>query len=87
MTTRSIYKVLFTEPPIIDDERTEFYFTSLSAIYDTLTPEMIGCSVRRLWNLKIAQGEPYHGRRCVITKEVIGSKTQQTPSKGRLSEK
>lgn len=87
MTTGNIYKVSFTEPPIKDDDRKEFYFTSLSAIYETLTPEQVGCGVRRLWNLKIAQGRTYQGRRCVITKEAIGSKTQQNPSKGRLSEK
>lgn len=87
MTTGSIYKVQFTEPPLADDDRTEFYFTSLSAIYETLTPEQVGCGVKRLWNLQISQGNPYHGKRCVITKQQINSKTQNNPCKGRSDEK
>lgn len=83
MTQASIYKVSFKEPPLKDDDRTEFFFTSLSAIFETLTPEQVGCGVRRLWNLQIAQGKPYQGRLCVITKEQIQSKTQNNPSKGR----
>ena len=83
MTTGYIYKVTFKEPPLKDDDRTEFYFTSLSAIYETLTPEQVGCGVRRLWNLQIAQGNPYRGRLCEITKEPIVSKAQNNPSKGR----
>ena len=39
---KTIYRVQFKEPPLNDDERTEFFFTSLAAIYDVFTAEQIG---------------------------------------------
>ena len=46
-----IYRVAFNEPPLENDDSWEFYFTSLSAIYEKFTPEQVGCKVSRLWNL------------------------------------
>lgn len=66
-----IYRVAFSEPPLSGDERQEFFFYSLSAIYEMFSPEQIGCRVSRLWNLGIAQGNVYQGRRCSIRKEPI----------------
>ena len=54
-----VYRVAFNEPPLTDDSRTEFFFTSLSAIYDTFTPEQIGCKVSRLYNIGVSDGTPY----------------------------
>lgn len=82
MTKSSIYKVAFLEPPISGDDRTEFFFTSLSAIFDTFTAEQIGCRVSRLWNVGVSHGKPYIGRICQITKEEISSKTQIKPCEG-----
>ena len=82
MTKNNIYKVTFNEPPLNDD-RTEFYFTSLSAIYDTFTPEQIGCRVTRLWNVSVSTDNPYIGRLCQITQEETRSKTQNNPCKRR----
>lgn len=45
---RTIYRVRFKEPPQSGDERTEFFFTSLAAIYEVFTAEQIGCRVNRL---------------------------------------
>ena len=42
---RTIYRVRFKEPPLSGDERTEFFFTSLAAIYEVFTAEQIGCRV------------------------------------------
>lgn len=81
--TGSIYKVRFTEPPLKDDDRTEFFYSSLSAIFEDFTPEQVGCGVRRLWNLQIAQGKPYVGRLCQITREPLNSKAQMRGSKSR----
>lgn len=72
-----IYRVAFSEPPLSGDERQEFFFHSLSAIYETFTPEQIGCRVSRLWNLGIAQGETYQGRLCSISKEPIMRKKRR----------
>lgn len=66
-----IYRVAFNEPPLENDDSWEFYFTSLSAIYEKFTPEQVGCKVSRLWNLKITPDKPYNGRRCRITKEPV----------------
>lgn len=81
----SIYKVKFEQPPIAGDGRTEFYFTSLSAIYETLTPAQVGCKVTRLWNIGVSNGQPYIGKLCTITKEQLHSKPQENPSVARLS--
>jgi len=83
MTKGNIYKVVFTTPPLSDDDRTEFYFTSLAAIYDTFTVEQVGCGYRRLYNLKVPSGTPYNGRLCQITRETFSRKTQNNPCEGR----
>ena len=70
------YRVEFKEPPIEGDDRTEFYFSSLAAIYEQFTPEQVGCRVARLWNIGVSDGISYKGRRCSITKEHIRRKTQ-----------
>ena len=36
-----IYRVAFNEPPLENDYIWEFYFTSLSAIYEKFTPEPV----------------------------------------------
>ena len=70
------YRVEFKEPPIEGDGRTEFYFSSLAAIYEQFAPEQVGCKVARLWNVGVSDGVPYRGRKCSITRERIKSKTQ-----------
>lgn len=80
-----IYRVAFKEPtkPATpkDDwdkvDRTDYFFGSLSAIYDTFSAEQVGCNVSRLWNLKITPENPYIGRRCTITQEPVNRKRQQ----------
>ena len=62
---KTIYRVQFKEPPLNDDERTEFFFTSLAAIYDVFTAEQIGCRVNRLYNIGLPDGTPYDGKRCL----------------------
>ena len=80
---KTIYRVQFKEPPLNDDERTEFFFTSLAAIYDVFTAEQIGCKVNRLCNIGLPDGTPYDGKRCLITQEAIHSKAQKSPFTGR----
>lgn len=74
-----VYRVAFNEPPLTDDSRTEFFFTSLSAIYDTFTPEQIGCKVSRLYNIGVSDGTPYQSRLCQITREVVSRKAREKP--------
>ena len=51
-----IYRVAFKEPPIEGNDRTDFFYTSLSAIYEEFTPEQIGVRVSRLWNIGVSRG-------------------------------
>ena len=74
-----IYRVQFKEPPIQEDDRTDFFFSSLAAIYDQFTPGQVGCKVARLWNIGVSDGKPYNGRKCTITKEEVKRKTQIKP--------
>lgn len=69
-----IYRVSFREPV---DDKTDYFFGSLSAIYDTFSVEQVGCKVSRLWNLKITPDKPYLGRKCSITKEPFNRKKQK----------
>jgi hypothetical protein len=68
-----VYKVSLKEPI---DGKPDYIFGSLSAIYDTFTPYQIGCKVQRLWNIKITEDNPYIGRKCTITKELLHRKKQ-----------
>ena len=80
MKQEFIYRVEFKVPPLFGiDERTEFYFHSLAAIYDTFTAAQIGCKVTRLWNIGVSHGNPYEGRRCRITREQILRKRRFKP--------
>ena len=79
MKKEHIYRVAFNEPPIQDDDRTEFFFTSLSAIYEEFTPDQVGCKVTRLWNIGVSGGTPYEGAKCKITREPLLSKSQNKP--------
>ena len=72
MSSKSyIYRVEFKEPI---NNKTDFYFGSLAAIFVDFTPAEIGCGVERLWNIKITSKSPYTGRKCTITKEQLKRK-------------
>ena len=76
MRKKQIYRIVFKEPPFNDDDRSEFYYSTLSAIYEEFTPEQIGCKVTRLWNIGVSDGTPYEGKKCRITRELLMSKQQ-----------
>lgn len=82
---RTIYRVKFKEPPLSSDDRTEFFFTSLAAIYEVFMPEQIGCKVNRLYNIGVPDGKTYDGKRCQIFRETIHSKAQKAPNTGEKS--
>lgn len=73
-----IYRVDFKTPPFMNS-RTDFYFTSLAAIYELFTPEQIGCAVNRLWALKVSDGNTYEGRKCTISREEVKRKARKRP--------
>lgn len=80
MSTEKIYKVTFHTQPLSGQE---FFFGSLTAIYDRFTPEQVGCQVRRLYNLKVPSGVPYLGKHCTITRIEFQRKSRNNPSEGR----
>lgn len=78
MSGEYIYRVAFKQPPAGAEEgRTEFFFHSLAAIYDTFTAAEIGCKVTRLWNIGVSHGTAYEGRLCSITREPIARKKRR----------
>lgn len=76
------YQVKFFQPPLQGDEQTEFFFSSLAAIYDHFTPEQVGCCCQHLYNLKVSDGNTYSGAFCEIKKQDIRAKAQKRPCKG-----
>lgn len=63
-----IYEVHF---PNAVNGKQDHYFSSLTAIYTVFTVEQIGCGIQHLWNKKVADGIPYEGKKCRITKEEL----------------
>lgn len=70
-----IIKVQFFKP--IDGE-SEYFFGSLSAIYERFTPDQIGCSKETLWSSKITPESPKATTKCVIYKHEVIRKPQDT---------
>lgn len=70
---QTIIKVQFLVPV---DGRTEYYFSSLAAIFERFSVEQIGCALSTLWNCNIDIHRPKTTRRCVISREPIYNKPQ-----------
>jgi len=76
-----IYRVDFKIPPF-ENSGTDFYFTSLAAIYELFTPEQIGCKVEQLWKLEVSSGFTYQSRNCSITQRPLYRKSQTRRKSG-----
>ena len=76
----TIIVVTFREPPLAGwDGWRAFYFSSLAAIYDTFTPEQVGCKLKTLWNAKITTEHAYRNAKCEVRKEFLKRKRQKNP--------
>ena len=75
---QTIIKLQFFIPV---DGQTEFYFSSLAAIYEKFNPEQVGCPLASLWNSKIEIGKPRATKKCVVSREPIYNKPQTNKSK------
>lgn len=75
MPDTTIYWVHFFVPPIEGDHRTDFFFTSMAAIYTMFTPRQIGCGVSRLWAIDLSKNA-YTSRYCIIRREPVIRKQQ-----------
>lgn len=81
MSPVRLYWVRFDEPahPLRDllvEPGTDFFFTSLAAIYDLFTPEQVGCRLAALWALGVSRGAVYSGRGCIISSYPLRGKRQ-----------
>lgn len=70
-----IVKVKFHRP--LPDGETEFYFGSVSAIFDRFTEKEIGCGLRTLWSATIEVGRPKITRYCTISRHFVYRKKQR----------
>ena len=50
------------------------YFGSISAIFDKFTPEQLGVSLSRLWQVDITPERPYRNKICTIYRGEIQRK-------------
>ena len=55
-------------------EESNYYFGSISAIYDMFTPEQMGVSQSRLYSYGITEEKPYRNKKCVIRRGLIHRK-------------
>lgn len=74
---QNVIKVQFLTPV---DGKTEYYFGSISAIYDRFTAEQIGCSKLTLWTHKLALDKPKATHKCIISKHIVSRKPQSKKS-------
>lgn len=79
-TETHVYSVMFFGAPFPTEAPRQrfFLFSSLSAIYEVFTPEQVGVSLKRLYNLRVSGGTAYSGKRCIIRREKVYSKKQQS---------
>lgn len=58
-----------------------YYFGSITAIFDCFTPKELGVSKSRLWSYGITESKPYKNKKCIIYKGTIHrKKTNRKPS-------
>ena len=75
---QTIIKLQFFAPV---DGRTDYYFSSLAAIYERFSPKQIGCALATLWGSNVEIGNPKSTRLCVISREPLYNKPQTNKKK------
>ncbi len=76
----TIYHVHFSDLPMNEELRNQdFYFGSISAIYEHFTKAQIGIVASSLYNLKLDEetNPIYENRRCRIKKSTLITKPKQ----------
>lgn len=63
-----IYRVTLLMP--IDGE-TDFYFGSITSIFDRFTPEQLGVKKESLWTNHDFDARPYQNKLCTIRKAAV----------------
>lgn len=59
-------------------EKKDYYFSSISAIYEVFTIKQIGIQASSLYNLKLDEktNPTYENKKCIIRKDVLITKSQ-----------
>ncbi|AZA91151.1 Uncharacterised protein [Chryseobacterium nakagawai] len=73
MKIKSIYHVRFFDP--IKD-KTDYYFGTISAIYELFTPQQVGYSQQYIYKHAMKLGDELRTKYCVIKKVELLSKTK-----------
>lgn len=73
MKIKPIYHVKFHEP--INDKQ-DYYFGSISAIYDIFTPDQVGYVQSYIYKHSMKIGDELRTKYCVIKKVELLSKTR-----------
>ncbi|KUJ56439.1 hypothetical protein [Chryseobacterium aquaticum] len=68
MSKKIIYHVKFHEP--IDDKN-EFFFSSITAIYNNFTAKQIGVAKQTLYQQSLKEGDEYRTKFCIVKKETV----------------
>lgn len=72
---RFVYSVMFFSSPDPNQPRQKFFlFSSIAAIYELFSSEQVGCSLGHLYNIRVADGTAFTGKRCIIKRERLYSK-------------
>lgn len=83
MTPHFIYHVRFNCPV---PGGPDFYFGSLAAIFEEFRPGDIGVGLKRLYTLRVAQGEVYEGDHCTIKQSrLVRKQTKRGNDKNKAS--
>ncbi|MBW8524272.1 hypothetical protein K0U91_03455 [Chryseobacterium chendengshani] len=65
---RIIYHVKLHEPI---EGKADFFFSSITAIYNTFTAEQIGVARQTLYQQSLQPGDEYRTKFCVVKKEEV----------------
>ena len=76
-TTVTVYHLHFKDESL---PKRDYYFGSISAIYEVFTIKQIGIQASSLYNLKLDEikNPIYENAKCVIRKDVLISKSQSS---------
>lgn len=70
---QNVIKVQFLKPI---DNRTEYFFGSIEAIYQRFSAAQIGCTKQSLWAHKLSINKPKATDKCIISKYTITRKSK-----------
>ena len=68
MSKKLIYHVKLHEPI---EGKADYYFSSITAIYNTFSTDLIGAARQTLYQQSLKSGEEYRTKNCIVKKEEV----------------